>query len=272
MKTILLIIDHGLSLAYFLYTDLAKKLVEKDVRLVFLVQDELILKLQTDFADLPNVVFESLREKQAIQYQKTYRPRLQEMFEYIRGASASPRIPMTYVDTHRRRKLYEARGRWKLALQAAQPLIFILRHSRPARRLFMYLQNRLLTSDIYGDLFETYKPDIALSSTCGWRIDRYFLREANRRKIRTVVVTVGWDNPSANGITGAYVDYINVWSKIHEWELSAGIDWPQERIHIGGMPLYDNYLSKNGPCRARNITSFTASIRIKNFWYMLPLR
>lgn len=244
MKTVLVLIDHGLALAYFLYTDLAKSLCERNVRLVFLVQDDLLSKLRTDFASLPHAVFESLREDRLIQYQRTVRPRLQELFEYIRGASASPRIPLTYVDTHRRRKLSEARGRWKLALQLAQPIIFVLRSSRLARRFFMYMQNKLLTPEIYGDLFEKYEPNMALSSTCGWRIDRYFLREANRHDISTAVFTLGWDNPSANGIPGAYVDYVNVWSEIHKWELNAGIDWPLERIHVGGMPLYDNYLSR----------------------------
>jgi hypothetical protein len=40
------------------------------------------------------------------------------------------------------------------------------------------------------------------------------------------------------------VDSVIVWSKIHEWELNSGIDWPKEKIYIGGMPLYDNYLSR----------------------------
>jgi len=244
LKTILVVIDHGLALAYFLYTDLAKKLLAKDLRLVFLVQDDLLPKLRQDFAGTPNLVFESLREDQLIHYQKTFRPRLQEMMEYIRGASASPRIPLTYVDTHRRRKIYEARGRWKLALQFAQPIIYVLRYSKLARKLFLHFQNWVLTPNIYADTLARYKPDLVVASTCGWRIDRYLLREANRRHIRTAAVTVGWDNPSANGLPGAYVDSVIVWSKIHEWELSAGIDWPKDKIHIGGMPLYDNYLSK----------------------------
>lgn len=244
MKTFFIAIDHGLALAYMLYTDLAKQLSAKPVRLVFLVQDELLSKMKQDFGTLHNTIFESLREDQLIKYQRTHHPRLQELFEYVRGASASPKIPLTYVDTHRRRKLTEARGRWKLALQLAQPAIFVLRHSRLARRFFMYLQNKLLTPNIYPDYFEKYRPDMALSSTCGWRIDRYFLREANRHKVPTAVFTLGWDNPSANGIPGAYVEHVNVWSKIHAWELNAGIDWPMEQIHVGGMPLYDNYLSK----------------------------
>ena len=244
MKTVLLVIDHGLALAYFLYTDLAKKLLDKDLRLVFLVQDDLLPRLRQEYANTPNIVFESLREDQLVRYQKTYRPRLQEMLEYIRGAVASPRIPLTYVDTHRQRKIYEARGRWKLALQLAQPLIYIMRHSKLARQAFMRLQNWALTPDIYEDYLDQYRPDLVLASTCGWRIDRYMLREANHRHIKTAAVTVGWDNPSANGLPGAFVDSVIVWSKIHEWELSAGIDWPVEKIHIGGMPLYDNYLSR----------------------------
>ena len=92
MKTILLVIDHGLSLAYFLYTDLVKKLLERDLRLVFLVEDDLLSKLRVDYSGNPNLIFESLREDQLVRYQKTYRPRVQEIVEYIRGASASPRM------------------------------------------------------------------------------------------------------------------------------------------------------------------------------------
>jgi hypothetical protein len=244
VKTIVIVIDNGLALAYFLYTDLAKKLLDKNVRLVFLVQDELLPKLRQDYEGTPNLVFESLREDQLARYQKTYRPRLQELLEYIRGASASPRIPLTYVDTHRKRKITEASGRWKLVLQLSQPIISLLRSSKAARKLFQRFQNWSLTPAIYEDYLDRYAPNLVMASTCGWRSDRYMLREANRRHIPTAVVTVGWDNPSANGMTGAYVDYVTVWSKIHAWELSAGIDWPPERIHIGGMPLYDNYLSQ----------------------------
>jgi hypothetical protein len=140
VKTILIFIDHGLALAYFLYTDLIYKLLKGNNRLVFLVQDELLEKLRRDYTHLPNVVFESMREGDLLHYQHTYRPHLQEIFEYIRGASASPRIPLTYVDTHRKRKITEAVGKWKVALKIVQPLIFLLRYSRLARKIFLKIQ------------------------------------------------------------------------------------------------------------------------------------
>ena len=70
------------------------------------------------------------------------------------------------------------------------------------------------------------------------------MREARRRGIPSVTTVVGWDNTSSHGLPGAFVDYINVWSEAQKKELIDGVDWPPERIHIGGMPLYDGYISK----------------------------
>jgi hypothetical protein len=243
MRTVFVIIEHGLSLAYFLYTDLYKQLLAGQVRLVMLVQDELLPKLRQDYSAVPNLVFESLRESQATDYHHGYHFRVQEILEYIRGSSMDHRIPLTYVDTNRKRKIYEARGRWRYALYAAQPAIYILRYSRLVRRAFLWLQKKLFTTDIYGDLLDQYKPDLVISDAAGWRLDRYLLREVNRRGIKTATAIVGWDNPSSNGLVGASVDYVNVWSKIHTWEMNVGLDWPMDKIHVGGMPLYDNYLS-----------------------------
>ncbi len=243
MKTILIVIEHGLSLAYFLYTDLYRQMLNGKVRLVLLVQDELLSKLRQDYGAVPNLVFESLREAEAARYHHGYHFRIQEILEYIRGSSTDRRIPLTYVDTNRRRKIHEARGRWRYALYGAQPAILLLRYSRLARRIFLWLQQKLFTPSIYADLLDKYKPDLVISDAAGWRLDRYILREVNRRGIKTATAIVGWDNPSSNGLVGAHVDYVNVWSKIHAWEMNVGLDWPMDKIHVGGMPLYDNYLS-----------------------------
>lgn len=242
MKTFLIYVDHGLMLGYYLYTGLAEKLTAKGVRLVFLVQDELIERLREENAANNLLRFESSREARTLEYQQNHRPAAQQMFEYVRGASMSPRIPLTYVDTHRQRKEYGATGRWKTALISMRPLIFLLRSSKIARTAFRKLQNKLFTPSIFSDLFDRYKPDVVISSTAGWRLDRYLLREAKKQGIPTAMTVIGWDNPSCFGLPGADVDYANVWSKVHVWELNEGLDWPKDKIHVGGMPLYDGYL------------------------------
>jgi hypothetical protein len=162
----------------------------------------------------------------------------------VRGASASPRIPITYVDTHRQRKEYEARGKYKYLLIALRPLIYLLRASSLARKLFRSSLYSLFTPNLYEDLYQRYPPDLIVSDTAGWRLDQYLLRDANRRGIKTATIIIGWDNPSSNGLPGAFVDYANVWSEVHRKELVEGVDWPSDKIYVGGMPLYDGYISR----------------------------
>ena len=243
MKTVFISLDHGLGLAYFLQTDLTHRLLErKDLRIVFLVQDAFLPMVKKDFSDL-NVIFEPMREAQAVQYSKQHLAGVQELFDYLRGSVLSPRVLLTYVDTHRQRKEYEAEGRRKSILKALRPVIKILRWSQLARRIFRRATYLLFTPHIYDDLFDHYQPDLIISNTAGWRLDQYLLREANRRGIRCATVIVGWDNPSSNGLPGAYVEDVNVWSEIHRKEMIDGVDWSPEHIHVGGMPLYDGYIN-----------------------------
>lgn len=243
MRTILVALDQGLAHAYFLETDLTRILVEKGARLVYLVPKAYIPVLAKQYSR-PQVTFDCIRDTELACYWQNYHPGMQQFFEHVRRASASTRIPLTYVDTHRRRNEFEASGRYRAVLIALRPLISLLRHSRPARRLFRRLQGALFTPHIYDDLFDQYQPDLLVCNTAGWRLDQYLMREAIRRKIKTLTTVVGWDNPSSHGLPGAFVDYVNVWSEVHKWEMTSGVDWPPGRIHVGGMPLYDGYLNR----------------------------
>lgn len=243
LKTVFIVLDHGLALGYFFQTELTNLLLKKGLRLVFVVQDSM-LELAKQQYQHPQVYFEAMRDSQVKDYQKNNHEGLQELFDYVRKATANRSIPLTYVDTHRQRKEYEAQGRRKTVLKLLRPLVYFLRHSRIGRRIFRSLLYRLFTPSIYTDLFDKYQPDLIISDTAGWRLDQYILREANKRKIKTATVIVGWDNPSSQGLPGAEVDYAVVWSEIHKWEMSKGIDWPEEKLIVGGMPLYDGYISR----------------------------
>jgi len=110
LKTVLIYSDHGLMLAYFLDTGLAKMLTDEGVHLVFLVQAELVDRLRREYVHFENIEFISSREDATDHYRKTFHGGFQEIIEYVRGASMSHKIPLSYVDIHRRRKEYEARG------------------------------------------------------------------------------------------------------------------------------------------------------------------
>ena len=40
------------------------------------------------------------------------------------------------------------------------------------------------------------------------------------------------------------MDYVSCWSDIQKEELEKGSDWPEDRIHVGGIPTYDGYITK----------------------------
>jgi CDP-glycerol glycerophosphotransferase (TagB/SpsB family) len=102
---------------------------------------------------------------------------------------------------------------------------------------------RRFTPRLYGDL-STGMPRPVAGSTPGWRQDRYLLREAAARGLATASVVVGWDNPSSYSLPGAPVEDIVCWSEIQKEELVLGSDWAPERVHIGGIPIYDGYLRR----------------------------
>jgi hypothetical protein len=137
---------------------------------------------------------------------------------------------------------------WKFRLAVWLPaalLTVMLRMSAGLRRKLIRAQMQFTPEPgIYADLFEKYQPDLVISSTPGWRLDRYLLREAHTRGIGTAAAIVGWDNPSSYAIPGAVVDWVTCWSAAQRRELVLGSDWAEDRVHIGGIPSYDGYLKE----------------------------
>lgn len=243
VKTLFILLDHGLAHAYFFETELAQQLCQRGLRLVFLVPENMLQLLREKY-NRENVIFESMRDRQIAIYRRSHQEGLQELYEYMRRVGMSARGPLSYVETAKRRKEFEARGRRKLQLQLLQPVIFLMRRSRRLRDVFRAYFQRRFSPSLYADLFEKYDPDLVVSNMAGWRMDQYLLREANLRGVQTAVVIVGWDNPSSQGLPGANIDQVNVWSEIQKQELIECADLKPECIHIGGMPLFDSYINR----------------------------
>jgi hypothetical protein len=206
MKTIFILLDHGLAHAYFFETDLAQQLTRSGLRLVFLVPENMQALLQQKYPG-ENLIFESMREKEIFAYRKAHQEGIQELYEYVRRVGMSGRGPLSYVDTAKRRKEFEARGRRKWQLILLRPFIQLMRRSQKVRNAFRrYFQDQF-SPELYTDLFDVYQPELVVSNMAGWRMDQYLLREANRRRIPTAVVIVGWDNPSSQGLPGADIDH-----------------------------------------------------------------
>lgn len=238
-KRVFISADHGLAVVYFLQSEVVSTMLDAGVEVVLLSDDALIDQIQTRFGR-KGLIVEGLRLAQAKKYFDTHAPAFQWWLDFLRRAGASKRINLEAVDSYVAQVKAEAHARRRLLFPVMQLLVALLRRSRWARKKLVAMQ-RHFSPDIYGDLFDKYKPDLVVASTPGWRADRYLLRQAAARKVPTASVIVGWDNSSSYSLPGADVDWISCWSALQAEELEKGSDWAPEQIHVGGIPSYDGY-------------------------------
>jgi hypothetical protein len=238
-KRIFISADHGLAIVYFLQSDVVPTLLEAGAEVVILTDDGLKEQIENRFGR-PGVMVEGLRMKQARHYSDTVDPSAQWWLNFLRRVGASNRINVEALTSHVRQVDVEASPRRRKIMLAMKVAVGLMRRSKSARS-WIYRQQLKYNPDLYSDLFDKYKPDLVIASTPGWRLDRYLLRQAAWRGMKTAAVVVGWDNPSSYSLPGAPVDWITCWSEIQKQELVEGDDWIPERVNVGGIPSYDGY-------------------------------
>ena len=241
-KRIFICADHGLSLVYFLQSDVMPTLLEAGIEVVLLTEDALVDKIKQRYSH-PNLSFEGLRMDEVKRYFEHHHHSQQYWLHFLRWMGGSKAINTNAMDGHMRQMNFETSRGGRALMPFIRLATWILRRSRAARKALVNAQMRF-TPSIYTDLFEKYHPDLVVASTPGWRFDRYLLREAARYKVPRAVAIVGWDNPSSYRLPGAPMDYATCWSVIQKDELVRGSDWAPERVNIGGIPTYDGYFRR----------------------------
>ncbi|MHB0987542.1 MAG: hypothetical protein ACYC3P_02630 [Bellilinea sp.] len=241
-KRIFISADHGLSLIYFLQSDVVPILLDSDIEVVLLTEDALVEKIRQRFGH-PGMSVEGLRVDRAKRYYAEADHSVQYWLHFLRWMGGSNRINTNAMDGHMRQMEFETSRGGKMLMPLIKAATAVLRRSSAARKALVRYQMRY-TPSIYTDLFEKYHPALVVASTPGWRYDRYLLREAARRGVPRAVAIVGWDNPSSYRLPGAPMDYATCWSELQKDELVRGSDWQPERVNIGGIPTYDGYFRK----------------------------
>ena len=241
-KRVFISADHGLAIVYFLQSDVLPTLLDAGLEVVLLTDDGLREQISQRFGR-PGLTVEGLRFQQARQYFERNDHTLQYWLHFLRWMGGSQRINTNAMDGHLRQMDYESSAKAKRLMPLIRGLTWGLRRSRWMRQGLVRAQMRF-TPDLYGDLLDQYQPSLVVASTPGWRLDRYLLRQAGQRGVRTAAAIIGWDNPSSYRLPGARVDYATCWSEIQKRELVLGSDWTPERVHVGGIPTYDGYFRK----------------------------
>ena len=241
-KRVFISADHGLALIYFLQSDVISTMIEGDVDVVLLTAGSMREKIAERFGQ-PGLIIEDLRLGEAEKYFREEKGDIQWWLNFFRRAGPSAKMNLETVNNYVRWVETEARGLRKKIFPVIKASVWLMRHSRIARKMLVKAQS-WFTPSIYDDLFEKYQPSLVIGSTPGWRLDRYLLREAAKKGVPTAAIVQGWDNPSSHALPGAKIDWITCWSEPQKEELILGSDWKPERINIGGIPSYDGYFER----------------------------
>jgi hypothetical protein len=261
--------DHGLAFFYFMNSDLAACLLEAGAEVLVFTEDNTAAAVESRYAR-PGLSFTGLRLRQVQEYTRQVQPTLQWWLDFLRRAGAAGNANLAVVDSYIRQVKSEAGPRRKRLFPLMESIARLMRQLKPARRMLQQVQTRF-TPHIYADLFEQRPPDLVVAASPGFRQDRYLLREAAARGVRTAAAIISWDSSSSYGLPGAPVEWITCWSEIQKQELAGGADWPPERIHVAGMPPYDGYVrgawntsrsayfARHGLDPARKLISYASS-------------
>lgn len=217
MKTIFITSFHVLVSRNILLSPFFGKILESGFRIVILVPKKKETYFKKTFGQ-PGVVIVGLENKLN---------RLDDFFKDLALAA----VKTSSLRTMRRRKMGIERPIF-------QRLFFFAPLVRP---LIPVLYRLLMSNNSFAKLFETYKPDLFMSTDVFSANDCRLMRESKSRGVKTAGLVRSWDNLTAKGGFRVVPDKLIVQNRLLADEAFCIHKVPAEIIEIVGIPHYDNY-------------------------------
>lgn len=120
----------------------------------------------------------------------------------------------------------------------------ILGNSEFFKRVVRKVELKLTTPEDIINIFNKYNPDLVFSTTLLSLFDIRILREAKKRKIKTIGMVRSWDNLTSYGFLRILPDTFFAQNKFLEEMAIKKHLMPANKIKIIGVPLYDLYFDK----------------------------
>jgi CDP-glycerol glycerophosphotransferase (TagB/SpsB family) len=92
-----------------------------------------------------------------------------------------------------------------------------------------------------------HRPDLlVVTRVLNWSADFSLLKEAHLQGIPITALVSSWDNLTSKGFFPVGVRDLIVWNEIMQDEAKTIFGFPDDRIHLGGIPRYDRYFRREG--------------------------
>ncbi|MBI4992214.1 MAG: CDP-glycerol glycerophosphotransferase family protein [Candidatus Harrisonbacteria bacterium] len=119
--------------------------------------------------------------------------------------------------------------------------------ARPAvRRMVRFLDYHLVRNSAYSRYFDAYKPDAVLLAHLFDEPEIHLLREAKKRRVKTIGFVNSWDKVTARCILRLLPDKAVVFNDVVKKEMMEHNEMAEKDIFVSGLPQYDSYfMDKN---------------------------
>ncbi len=113
--------------------------------------------------------------------------------------------------------------------------------SRLLRRFIRWAEAKVVKDEYHRDLYERYKPCMAVFPSLGYSLDPNIMREAKAFGARIVSIVRSWDNTTSKGYAGVEPDHVFAWNGEMVDEIIRYHDVPPAKVEAGGIPHWDIY-------------------------------
>jgi len=256
-KTILIALNHGISVRNIMQTDIFRILQKCGIKIVILTPNAESEPFRRIYRS-DNVYFEKLNWDRYDAYFR--RSRLQQRLKCVRWFTLNGRHDLTtisdwYEKVHKKQR-NSSTVRHKIVNLVEDILIHSLRSSGILRRLFIRLETLFFSPSYHKDVFLRHKPEWVLVTSLGFfDYDQYIMREAKKYGAKVISYILSWDNTSTRGIGAEFPDEVIAWTDIMKKELMELHDIKPEKIFVGGVAHYDHYYHRESIYKRRDFLS-----------------
>lgn len=227
IKTIFLTIIEGVEAKNLLRTSVVRTLLsDPTVRIVLLTKSEAKVEYYKREFSSPRLIYEAVPH-QSMRGLDTIFAKLK--FTLLRTATTDLKRWLNYK---RERDLFRYLGGLLANHLLARSMI---------RKIVRWFDFVLVRQNVYAPYFEKYQPDLVFLAHLFDEPEIALLREAKKRKVRTVGLVNSWDKTTSRCIWRLLPDKAIVFNNIVKRELMAYNEIKEKDIFVSGLPQYDIY-------------------------------
>ncbi len=230
MKTIFITIFEGVEVKNILRTPILENLLfNKDIRIVlFTKSQQKVDYYKNEFND-PRIVFEFVEQKSI--------PMFDSFFSKMKFT-----LLRTETTNLKRKMVSDYEGRF-FGYYFGKVSNYILAWSL-IRKIVRYLDFLLIKDNTYSEYFDKYSPDLVFTAHLFEEIEINLLREAKKRKIKTIGYINSWDKVTSRCILRLLPDKAIVFNDIVKGEMMDFNEMNEQDIFVSGLPQYDFFYTR----------------------------